>query len=173
MSFPYHEVYPRCLAGTCGYPLWTPQLKAELPEDYQRDGLKIGDVGIVSPLDGSFDVLFNITLPPDEQPYPELVPKHLTPVVLNHKTDLATQSSAVPAHGVIPSPSVELISQDVHNCDQTPSRYVAFHGDRRAQNRSRSFKGLIMNSASPWEMVQFSFYPKALKAVIWETRESF
>ena len=126
MSFPYHEVYPRCLAGACGYPLWTPQLKAELPEDYQRNGLKIGDVGIVSPHNGSFDVLFNITLPPDEQPYPELVPKHLTPVVLNHKTDLATLSDAVSAHGVISSTSVELVSQDVHNCDQTPPRYVTF-----------------------------------------------
>ena len=137
MSLSYHEVYSRCLAGRCGYPLWTPQLKAELPEDYQRDGLKIGDVGIVSSLDGSFDVLFNITLPPDEQPYPELVPKHLTPVILNPKTDLATQSGAVSANGVISSASVELISRDIHNCDQTPSRYVAFHEDRRAQKQMK------------------------------------
>ena len=118
MPSPYHEVYPRCLAGTYGYPLWTPQLKAELPEDYQRNGLKIGDVGIVSPLDGSFDVLFNITLPPDDQPCRRLVPKHLTPVILDHETDLVTQSGAVSAHDVISSASVELISKDVHICDK-------------------------------------------------------
>ncbi|KAF8437949.1 hypothetical protein L210DRAFT_3369256, partial [Boletus edulis BED1] len=108
-----------------GYPLWTPELKIQLRENYQLEGLKIGDVGIVSPNDGSFDVLFNITLPQSEQPYPRLVREDFTPIVLDPEADFATQPRAVSVHGVIPSESVELISQEIHSCDQRPSRYGA------------------------------------------------
>ncbi|KAF8122172.1 hypothetical protein EV363DRAFT_858699 [Boletus edulis] len=117
-----HEVYSKCLLGAHGYPLWTPELKIQLRENYQLEGLKIGDVGIVSPNDGSFDVLFNITLPQSEQPYPRLVREDFTPIVLDPEADFATQPRAVSVHGVIPSESVELISQEIHSCDQRPSR---------------------------------------------------
>ncbi|KAF8435185.1 hypothetical protein L210DRAFT_977091 [Boletus edulis BED1] len=124
MSFPSHEVYSRCLLGAhLGYPLWTPQLKTQLCESYQLEGLKIGDVGIVSPKNGSFDVLFNITLPRDEQPYPELVREGFTPVTLDRQRDLDTQPNAVsPTHGVFSRASVQLVSAQVHNCDQRPSK---------------------------------------------------
>ncbi|KAF8131945.1 hypothetical protein EV363DRAFT_1260537 [Boletus edulis] len=119
-----HEVYSRCLLGAhFGYPLWTPQLKTQLCESYQLEGLKIGDVGIVSPKNGSFDVLFNITLPRDEQPYPELVREGFTPVTLDRQRDLDTQPNAVsPTHGVFPRASVQLVSAQVHNRDQRPSK---------------------------------------------------
>ncbi|KAF8430852.1 hypothetical protein L210DRAFT_3651500 [Boletus edulis BED1] len=122
MSFSPHEVYARCLLGDHGYPLWTPQLNTELRETYQLEGLKIGDVGVVSPIDSSFDVLLNITLPRSEQPYPKLVRENFTPIVLDHELDLASQPDAVAAHGVVPSASVQLTSKDIDNHDQTPSR---------------------------------------------------
>ncbi|KAF8444926.1 hypothetical protein L210DRAFT_3054301 [Boletus edulis BED1] len=122
MSFPPHEVYSKCLLGAHGYPLWTPQLKTQLRESYQLEGLKIGDVGIISPNNGGFDVLFNITLPCDEQPYPELVREGFTPVTLNRERDFDTQPDAVTPHDVIPSASMELISREVHSSDQQPSR---------------------------------------------------
>ncbi|KAF8556855.1 hypothetical protein OG21DRAFT_530348 [Imleria badia] len=122
MSFSPHEVYSRYLVGPEGYPLWTPQLKAELPEDYQREGLKIGDVGHVLPRNGSFDVLFNITLPRNQQPDPKLVREGFRPVILD-QADFATQHDAVSVHGVIPRASVELTSKHVDTGrDQTPSR---------------------------------------------------
>ncbi|KAF8137628.1 hypothetical protein EV363DRAFT_1536876 [Boletus edulis] len=117
-----HEVYSRCLLGArLGYPLWTPQLKIELRESYQLEGLKIGDVGIISSIDGSFDVLFNLTLPRNEQPYPKLVREDFTPVILDPDADFTTQDDAVSAHGIFPRASVELISQEVQLDDQKPS----------------------------------------------------
>ncbi|KIJ12520.1 hypothetical protein PAXINDRAFT_46495, partial [Paxillus involutus ATCC 200175] len=45
-----------------GYPLWYPEPDDNLPEACRDEGLRIGDVGIVTER-GTFDVLFNICLP--------------------------------------------------------------------------------------------------------------
>ncbi|KAF8838095.1 hypothetical protein BDN67DRAFT_1013362 [Paxillus ammoniavirescens] len=47
-----------------GYPLWFPEPDSNLPEACRTEGLRIGDVGIVTE-DGSFDLLFNICSPRD------------------------------------------------------------------------------------------------------------
>ncbi|KAF9234479.1 hypothetical protein BU15DRAFT_52568, partial [Melanogaster broomeanus] len=68
-----------------GYPLWAPEPDSRLPEDYDRTGLKIGDVGIVAE-DGSFDVFFNICLPEDHPiHHPHGVPSNFRQVILNHR----------------------------------------------------------------------------------------
>ena len=58
------DVYARLLSSPRGYTLWTPEPSNELLVE-RRDGLRIGDVGVVIPDDGGFDVFFNICLPPD------------------------------------------------------------------------------------------------------------
>ena len=133
-SFPSHQVYARCLAGDRGYPLWTPQPNQQLPDDYRRGGLKIGDVGIISPIDGSFDVLFNITLPPNEQRYPELVrgSSAATPEAIPHRElSFATLDDAVTStYDIIPSTFMKPVSKttDPTGCNQWPPMYVAFLG---------------------------------------------
>ena len=57
------DVYARNLLSHHGYPLRTPEPSIKLPDCYRREGLKIGDVSVVVPEDGSFDVYFNLTLP--------------------------------------------------------------------------------------------------------------
>ncbi|KIJ07560.1 hypothetical protein PAXINDRAFT_90205 [Paxillus involutus ATCC 200175] len=47
-----------------GYPLWHPEPDSNLPKACLTNGLRIGDVGIVT-ADGSFDLLFNICSPRD------------------------------------------------------------------------------------------------------------
>ena len=48
-----------------GYPLWFPEPNNRLPLEYRRNGVQIGDVGVVTE-HGSFDVFFNICLPDDD-----------------------------------------------------------------------------------------------------------
>jgi len=45
-----------------GRPLWIPQCNQNLSVPYRQTGVRIGDVGIVTP-EGGFDFLFNICLP--------------------------------------------------------------------------------------------------------------
>ncbi|KAF8835575.1 hypothetical protein BDN67DRAFT_1072350 [Paxillus ammoniavirescens] len=61
------DVYARRMIRTDpsrGYPLWHPEPDSNLPEACLTEGLRIGDVGIVT-ADGSFDLLFNICSPRD------------------------------------------------------------------------------------------------------------
>ncbi|KAJ7107097.1 hypothetical protein C8R44DRAFT_744959 [Mycena epipterygia] len=47
-----------------GFPLYDPQPQPNLPEEYRRRGISIGDVGSVTP-EGIFDFYFNVYLPSD------------------------------------------------------------------------------------------------------------
>ncbi|KIK62852.1 hypothetical protein GYMLUDRAFT_223412 [Collybiopsis luxurians FD-317 M1] len=59
------ETYARLLLHHGhGYPLWFPEPNEALPEEYLSDGIRIGDVGLVT-ADGAFEFLFNVFLPRD------------------------------------------------------------------------------------------------------------
>ncbi|KAH0838808.1 hypothetical protein J3R83DRAFT_7209 [Lanmaoa asiatica] len=62
MSRSPQDVYARHLLSSRGYPLWIPEPSHQLLL-YRPDGLRIGDVGVVVPEDGGFEVFFNICLP--------------------------------------------------------------------------------------------------------------
>ena len=62
-----HEIYyHQLLIKKRGSPLWIPGPGMQLPIDYRRQGISIGDVGIVTH-SGGFDFLFNIFQPADHQ----------------------------------------------------------------------------------------------------------
>ncbi|EDR00082.1 uncharacterized protein LACBIDRAFT_314820 [Laccaria bicolor S238N-H82] len=56
-----------------GFPLWFPQPKSSLPIEYQKHGIDIGDVGLIT-ADGSFEYLFNIWRPRDDPLNPQDLP---------------------------------------------------------------------------------------------------
>lgn len=62
MSRSPQDVYARYLLSSRGYPLWIPEPSHQLLLS-RPDGLRIGDVGVVVPEDGGFEVFFNICLP--------------------------------------------------------------------------------------------------------------
>ncbi|KAF8960161.1 hypothetical protein BDZ97DRAFT_1351936 [Flammula alnicola] len=62
-----------------GSPLWVPEPNTELPLEYQRRGISIGDVGIITDY-GGFDFLFNICLPPGHPINPEDLPENFAPL---------------------------------------------------------------------------------------------
>jgi hypothetical protein len=61
MSNSASDQYAKLLLGKCyGYPLWDPQTTEE-NADYEKDGVRIGDVGFLD--QGAFNFLFNICVP--------------------------------------------------------------------------------------------------------------
>ena len=61
-----HEIYYyQLLTRKRGSPLWIPGPGSQLPIEYRRQGISIGDVGIIVAQSGEFDFLFNILQPAD------------------------------------------------------------------------------------------------------------
>ncbi|KAE9396907.1 hypothetical protein BT96DRAFT_92979 [Gymnopus androsaceus JB14] len=58
------DAYVRLLHGRNGYPLWKPKPGSYLPPQYRQEGVRIGDVGILTE-SGDFDYFFNVCLPAD------------------------------------------------------------------------------------------------------------
>jgi hypothetical protein len=53
------EAYRILLLEKLGYPLWYPDLDENLPATYLEQGVRIGDVGIITE-GGQFDFIFNV-----------------------------------------------------------------------------------------------------------------
>jgi hypothetical protein len=86
-----------------GFPLWIPQPNMILPRSYQRQGVSIGDVGIIT-LDGGFDFLFNVCLPAGHPSNPDALPEGFAPLELK-PTDVR-KFHAHSSHSHLASPCV-------------------------------------------------------------------
>ncbi|KAJ7476219.1 hypothetical protein FB451DRAFT_269461 [Mycena latifolia] len=69
-----------------GFPLYIPEPRTNLPMEYQRTGVTIGDVGRVTP-EGAFDFFFNIYCPSDH-PVNADVPEGFVPLSLYDAIDV-------------------------------------------------------------------------------------
>jgi len=75
-----NEIYERLLRRKKrGFALYIPQPNRRLPIAYQRIGIRIGDVGIITP-DGGFSFLFNICVPQDDPINPRILPEDFSPL---------------------------------------------------------------------------------------------
>ena len=75
-----NEIYERLLRWKKrGFALYVPQPNRRLPIDYRRTGIRIGDVGIITP-DGGFSFLFNICVPHNDPINPRILPEDFSPL---------------------------------------------------------------------------------------------
>ncbi|KAF8546890.1 hypothetical protein OG21DRAFT_1022781 [Imleria badia] len=117
------DVYARHLVSRRGYPLWTPEPSMSLPDVYRQRGLKIGDVGVVVPEDGSFDVFFNICLPATHSLHRQIgVPNNFTPVPLEDR-DIAIFPEVESAGRIISTSSVTRVGTQPSNEGTTRSAH--------------------------------------------------
>ena len=91
-TFSESEIYcNQLLRQKRGFPLYVPESRQTLPEEYRRTGVAIGDVGRITPA-GSFDFFFNIYLPADHPINNNDVPENFCPLPLYESRDLYDQS---------------------------------------------------------------------------------
>jgi len=70
-----NEIYERLLRRKGrGFALYVPEPNKRLPMAYQKKGINIGDVGIITP-DGGFSFLFNICVPREDPINPRILPE--------------------------------------------------------------------------------------------------
>ena len=75
-----NEIYERLLRRKGrGFALYVPEPDRQLPIAYQRMGIRIGDVGVITP-DGGFSFLFNICVPRDDPINPRILPQDFSPL---------------------------------------------------------------------------------------------
>ena len=117
------DVYARHLISPRGYPLWTPEPSHQLLV-YRQDGLRIGDVGVVIPEDGCFDVFFNICLPQDH-PFHRAtgVPDNFKPVELSDM-DIRTVVNVENPGRIIANSSVKSVRTVERPVDSSSERSV-------------------------------------------------
>ncbi|KIM46830.1 hypothetical protein M413DRAFT_263918 [Hebeloma cylindrosporum] len=75
-----NEIYARLLRQKKrGYALYIPEPNQRLPIAYQRIGVSVGDVGIIT-ADGGFSFLFNICAPHNDPINPRVLPEDFSPL---------------------------------------------------------------------------------------------
>jgi len=113
MSSVASETYQKLLLPKGhGLPLYFPDLYDSLPAACCDRGVTIGDVGIITD-DGSFDFLFNVSLPSSDPINIGRTPPSFQMVVLNESIDLGSRQCGFPRNSSIISSSIKKIELSV------------------------------------------------------------
>ncbi|KAJ7579024.1 hypothetical protein C8J56DRAFT_334850 [Mycena floridula] len=82
-----------------GYPLWLPEPHGNLPTEYRRNGLRIGDVVILTE-DGGFDYMFNIFADETESINQGRTPHGFNPLALDEQDVLYWENRHKPGASI-------------------------------------------------------------------------
>lgn len=101
------DVYATHISSSRGYPIWSPDPSSNRPE-----GLRIGDVGVVNPSNGHFDVFLNLCVPKDHDLHHSIgVPEGFSHVELSDG-DIQTVVEAESAGKVFSGSSVTRVGDN-------------------------------------------------------------
>ncbi|KAJ6571771.1 hypothetical protein B0H19DRAFT_1347343 [Mycena capillaripes] len=133
-----------------GFPLFVPAPPANLPVQYRRNGVAIGDVGRVTP-QGIFDFFFNIYLPADN------------PINANIPEDFVPLSPYVPAD-IIPhdfNPRDYVSSPSIHEIQGDFSDWYKYTNETRGRGLVKGSLLLVTGyeKAKSWGMATFYNVP--------------
>ena len=119
------DIYYRHLAAKGrGSPMWEPEPSSTLPNVYRRQGITVGDAGIIT-ASGGFDFMFNICLPSDHPINQEGVPDGFLPIFPRLKSSDVRKRMAYNTNSYVASESV------VKSHRESDSSYVLLLLDRR------------------------------------------
>ena len=107
-----NKIYERHLGvKKRGFPLWIPEPNMLLPLSYRRNGINIGDVGIITP-SGAFSFLFNICRPQDDPINPPVLPEDFSPIHPPLSTMDVCEFLEFKPQSHLSSSTIELINND-------------------------------------------------------------
>jgi hypothetical protein len=107
-TFSESEIYcNQLLRRKRGFPLYDPEPRQSLPEEYRSSGVAIGDVGRVTP-EGTFDFFFNIFLPADHPININNVPEDFHPLA-PYASDRDLYNKVYPPGAHVSTSSVEML----------------------------------------------------------------
>ncbi|KAJ6548290.1 hypothetical protein B0H10DRAFT_2129407 [Mycena sp. CBHHK59/15] len=125
-TFSESEVYCRLmLRQKRGFPLYEPAPQINLPAEYQRHGVSIGDVGCVTP-EGIFDFFFNVFLPPEHPINGNRTPDDFSPMPPYESVDISHLNYGPGNH--VSSPAVRRVDVDAPS-DEFPGGDFVFNCD--------------------------------------------
>jgi hypothetical protein len=104
--------------------MWEPEPSSTLPNVYRRQGITVGDVGIIT-ASGGFDFMFNICLPPDHPINQEHVPDDFLPIFPRLKSRDINKRMAYNTNSYVASESV------VKSHRESDYSYVLLISDRQ------------------------------------------
>ncbi|KAF7345994.1 Pleiotropic drug resistance ABC transporter protein [Mycena venus] len=157
--FSHSKVYcTEMLRQDRGFPLYQPAPQESLPEESQRHGVLIGDVGTVTP-EGIFDFFFNIFLPPEHPINANNTPEGFLPMQPAYNSRDVTKVQYDPGN-YISSPTVRRQDCDasfpdggfLFHCNGPEGAVLALpHGayQLKLQNLNK-LRGYVTKHAASW-----------------------